>query len=136
MQYLFERLTRTLPPSLMSKSAQLDELQKSVIAELTRLFSTRNYFEDGREREFSLLSFGIPRLVDYSQSNHMDLTTLHAQIEKTVRQFEPRLKDPVIRQHSGKSVSNPVFMTITGRVELDDESAQVVFPITADMTAA
>lgn len=133
MQLLFERLTETLPQSQLPKPAQLENLQKSVIAELSRLFSTRNYFGGRTGPEFNLLNFGIPRLVDYSQSNHTDLAALRSEIEKAVRQFEPRLKDPVIQQHVDKSATNPVFLTITGRVELDNESSQVVFPITADI---
>lgn len=136
MQLLFERLTRPAARVPMAASTSLANLQSAVVAELARIFSTRSYFGETEGPWPDLLNFGIPRSVDFSEARSADLDVLRAEIEKAVRRFEPRLKEPVVQLYRDARTADSARVTIAGWVELGGETAQVIFPIPAAMIAA
>lgn len=134
MQLLFEKLSHTSGNWRWSNKGQKERLTKSVLEQLRRILATQNYFDAADDHEADVLSFGVPRMVDFDASNTDDMARLTRQVEKAIRSFEPRLINPRLELQSDQVNGQLRCFQITGLLQLDDEVEHVIFPLTDDLT--
>lgn len=127
MQLLFERLTQH-DHAVADQRACVERLQRSVIDELGRIFSCKNYF-DGLRDNSTILNFGLPRFPDFNRTRTEDLEFVRQAFENAIRCFEPRLLNPtVVILHPGDD-ARELKLHINGYVELGDDRLSVSFPV-------
>lgn len=102
---IFDRLTDENPgvtrESYVSPWEQERKLHASLCRDLTDLLNTRRGTNDF-DPQFtgviaSICNFGIPDFTAYILTSPNDQDRLQRAIEQCIRQFEPRLDDPVVR---------------------------------------
>jgi type VI secretion system protein ImpF len=80
---------------LTTRGQSVRDLEESVRRDLQDLLNTRQStsddFSDDSELSRSLLTYGLPELTDYNPTLTSHRKQLQEIIERTIRQFEPRL---------------------------------------------
>ena len=88
---LFERLTRPKGDLTGTRHIRsLEQLKVSVVEEIRRIVSTRNYFST-TSHDADILSFGIPNPTNFNAKNSEDWESIRRSIERAVMNFEPRI---------------------------------------------
>jgi type VI secretion system protein ImpF len=85
------------PADLTMRGQTVRELEEAVRRDLQDLLNTRRTaidgFPDDAELNQSLLTFGLPELSNFDSTVPDHRRSLQEIIERTIRQFEPRLMD-------------------------------------------
>jgi type VI secretion system protein ImpF len=97
------------PVDLSSRGQSVRELEEAVRRDLQDLLNTRRTaidgFPDDAELSRSLLTFGLPELTSFNPTVPDQRRTLQDIIERTIRQFEPRLMDVRVTSISADAAS-------------------------------
>ena len=132
---LFDRLVDR-KPEVSSEAKPMRSVNKyglyeSVAQELRRLFNTRRPCteEDGKDRERTVLDYGVPDFSAFSPKDVDDQKKLAANIKETLETFETRLKD--IRIHIEEHPQKPraLNIRIEGILTFESIREPVSFPV-------
>lgn len=95
---------------LSLRGQSVRELEEAVRRDLQDLLNTRRVaidgFPDDAELSRSLLMFGLPELTNFNPLIPEQRRTLQEIIERTIRQFEPRLMDVRVTSISADAASS------------------------------
>jgi len=116
---------------LKSRSKTLKELKQSVRRDLEWLLNTRCHTEDLaeglKELSESLFTYGLPDFSDLSDKHYGDHKVLRRAIERSIRNFEPRLQDVVVTAEPIDTLQRMVRFRIEARLKTDPVPEPVMF---------
>jgi type VI secretion system protein ImpF len=123
-----------LPPS---RQRSLRELKQAVRRDLEWLLNTRrsivpvpkNYVQTPK----SLISYGLPDFSAASVTNPSDRASILRTLERTIAQFEPRLKSVSIMIDTGGESKQALRFRIDAMLDVDPAPEQVTFDTTLQL---
>ncbi|MBR1734157.1 MAG: type VI secretion system baseplate subunit TssE [Alphaproteobacteria bacterium] len=134
---LFEKLTdenteipfEKAPKTLLS----LEELQNSIIEDVTRLLNTRisafwRNFEQKNQMN-TPFSYGVDISAALSTENTTEMRELEARIEKALKTFEPRLIDPKVYVKAIGNNPGSLFINIDASIIMENRRISMSFPV-------
>ncbi|MDR1375785.1 MAG: type VI secretion system baseplate subunit TssE [Holosporaceae bacterium] len=133
---LFEKLTDKDPETLFEKNSRrlltLDELQNSIREDLMRLLNTRIAILWKNRKDLSPFSYGINITAPTSAENVFETQELENNIDKIIKQFEPRLGNVKSKVVGVGNDPRSLFVSIDATVEFENQKAQLSFPVVID----
>jgi len=132
---LFERLTDEAPAVAGEprpfRTLDADGLRRSVIAELQRLLNTRRGWAPRRwPHAGTVLGYGVPDHALDNPGSVRDQDELCRDIERAIRAFEPRLREPSVWVTEPVAGRGLLSLGITGTVYLGRRALPVAFATT------
>ena len=116
---------------LKSRSKSLRELKQSVRRDIEWLLNTRCHTMEAteglKELSESLFTYGLPDFSNMSDKNTNDHKILQNAIENSIRNFEPRLQDVVVKAEPIDSLQRMMRFRIEARLKVDPVPEPVTF---------
>ncbi|MDR3186947.1 MAG: type VI secretion system baseplate subunit TssE [Holosporaceae bacterium] len=133
---LFEKLTDEAPETPFEKTPRrfptLEEVQNSVREDLARLLNTRIAILWKNQKDLTPFSYGVNITAPTSAENVFEIQELENSIDKTIKLFEPRLRDVKSKIVGFGNDPRSLFVNIEATVEFENQRTPLSFPMVID----
>jgi type VI secretion system protein ImpF len=132
---LFDRLTDANPSEPVEQQPlrvlTVGEVRESVQRELSRLLNTRSPTppEELEGREWTVLDWGLPDYSGWYTRSAPSRDRLARLIERTIRAFEPRMKEPRVFVEAQEGNERGLAVHIEGTIRVGTLLEPVSFPL-------
>jgi type VI secretion system lysozyme-like protein len=108
-----------------------DMLSESVQRELDRVLNSRSPtpLEELERREWTTLDYGLPDYTGWFTHSRTSQTRLAKLIERTIRAYEPRLREPRVRVEPREGSDRSLDVFISGSVKVGMVMEPISFPL-------
>jgi type VI secretion system protein ImpF len=134
---LLDRLTDSEPDATkeapMSSWEELRQYKNSLCRDLAALLNTRRAQEDFdpnyEQASASLLTYGIIDFTSYNLKNDVDQELVRRSIERSIRQFEPRLTRVTVNMDELDSLRSVLRFQVKALLRTQGNSENVLFDV-------
>jgi type VI secretion system protein ImpF len=130
-QSLVDRLTMTSEDWPKNREASIAAFRLSLKRDIVWLFNTRQPIISGIETcpltGASVYNFGLPDIRRFDGSKDRDQSALSGALEKCIRTFEPRIKQPRVFFELADPNNRSLRFRIEGRIAYEDLDEEIKF---------
>lgn len=130
-QSLIDRLTVSPEPWPETRSASMAMYRKSLKRDLEWLLNTRQPVIPGLDSypaaAASVLNFGLPDLRNFDGSKGREQNVLTMALERCIRTFEPRIKNPRVFLDRTDLLSRSLRFHIDGQIVYENMDEEIKF---------